>query len=98
MASAFQDLHSNVRRISDFVGIHLSEDMISKITHQCSFEGMAKNSDAFAISVYPTNPNFLRKGEVGDWRSYFSEELNREFDKQLLSKLNGTGLSFDFGG
>jgi len=39
---------------------------------------------------------FLRKGEVGGWRSYFTPELNERFAKEVLSKLKGTGLEFDF--
>ena len=37
--------------------------------------------------------SLLRKGEVGGWRSYF---LNERFAKEVLSKLKGTGLEFDF--
>ena len=39
---------------------------------------------------------FLRKGVVGDWKNYFTPELNERFDKEVLSKLKGTGLEFDF--
>ena len=77
--------------------MQLSEEMITKIAHQCTFGEMKKNADKFTIENVPSKPSLVRKGEVGDWRSYFSEQLNRKFDEQLLSKLNGTGLSFDFG-
>lgn len=69
--------------------------MIAKISHQCTFAEMKKNSDSFTISVYPEKPSFLRKGEVGGWKSQFSEELNRAFDEKFLEKLNGTGLHFN---
>ena len=97
VSSLFQDLCGNVRRISDFLGKHFSEDMIAKITHQCTFGEMKKNAVNFTIENAPSKPSLLRKGKVGDWRNYFSEELNRKFDEQLLSKLDGTGLTFDFG-
>lgn len=69
--------------------------MIAKISHQCTFAEMKKNSDSFTISVYPEKLSFLRKGEVGGWKSQFSEELNRAFDEKFLEKLNGTGLHFN---
>ena len=97
VSSLFQDLCRNVRRISDFLGKHFSEDMIAKITHQCTFGEMKKNAVNFTIENAPSKPSLLRKGKVGEWRNYFSEELNRKFDEQLLSKLDGTGLTFDFG-
>lgn len=91
----FQDLCSNVRRISEFLEEPLSVEMIAKISHQCTFAEMKKNSDSFSLSVYPSKPSFLRKGEVGGWKAHFSEELNRAFDEKFMEKLNGTGLHFD---
>ena len=44
-----------------------------------------------------SKPVFLRKGQIGDWRNYFSAELSKKFDEILVSKLEGSGLSFDFG-
>ena len=94
--SLFQDLCSNVRQISEFLEKPLTEEMIAKITHQCTFAEMKKNSESFSMSVYPTKPNFLRKGEVGGWKTHFSEELNKAFDATFREKLNGTGLHFDY--
>ncbi|KAJ7377862.1 hypothetical protein OS493_025756 [Desmophyllum pertusum] len=90
-----KDLCSNVRRISEFLEKPLSDEMIAKISHQCTFAEMKKNSDSFKISVYATKPSLLRKGEVGGWKSHFSEELNRAFDEQFMEKLKDTGLNFD---
>lgn len=69
--------------------------MVAKISHQCTFAEMKKNSDSFSIPAYPSKPSFLRKGEVGDWKTHFSEELSRAFDEKFMEKLNGTGLHFD---
>ena len=38
----------------------------------------------------------LRKGVVGGWKNYFTRELNERFEKEVLEKLKGTGLEFDF--
>ena len=69
--------------------------MIRKIAHQCTFAEMKKNSNSYVFSKYATKPNLLRKGQIGDWRSLFSEELNKQFEETFLTKLNGTGLHFD---
>ena len=73
----------------------MSEEIIAKISHQCTFAEMKKNSESFTMFVYPSKPSLLRKGEVGGWKSHFSEELNRAFDEQFMDKLNGTGLHLD---
>lgn len=92
---SFQDLCGNVHRISEFLEKPLSEEMIAKISNQCTFAEMKKNSDSFSMPVYSSKPSFLRKGEVGDWKTHFSEELGRAFDEKFMEKLNGTGLHFD---
>ncbi|XP_074623218.1 amine sulfotransferase-like [Acropora palmata] len=92
-----KDLRSNVRIISEFLKRPLSEDMITKIAHQCTFDEMKKNTESFIVQNIDAKPLFLRKGQIGDWRNYFSEELSKKFDEKLVSKLEGGGLSFDFG-
>ncbi|XP_066030178.1 sulfotransferase 1B1-like [Pocillopora verrucosa] len=90
-----KDLCGNVRMISEFLEKPLSDEMIRKITHQCTFAEMKKNSNSYVISAYATKPNLLRKGQIGDWKSLFSEDLNKQFEETFLTKLNGTGLHFD---
>ena len=38
----------------------------------------------------------LRKGVVGDWKNYFTPEMNERFEKEVLAKLKGSGLEFEF--
>jgi len=38
----------------------------------------------------------LRNGVVGGWKNYFTQELNERFEKEVLEKLKGTGLEFEF--
>ncbi|XP_044165975.1 amine sulfotransferase-like isoform X3 [Acropora millepora] len=92
-----KDLYTNVRTLSEFLNKPLSKDVIAKIAHQCTFGEMKKNSDNFSIKNVNSKPLFLRKGQIGDWRNYFSAELSKKFDEILVSKLEGSGLSFDFG-
>lgn len=51
------------------------------------------------LSKYSLNEGkvcLLRMGVVGDWKNYFTPELNERFEKEVLLKLEGTGLEFDF--
>ncbi len=36
----------------------------------------------------------MRKGVIGDWKNYFTEEQSAHVDK--LERLSGSGLQFDF--
>ena len=45
-----------------------------------------------------TAPKLLRKGRIGDWKNYFTPEQNKMFENEVMNKLIGTGLEFDFEG
>jgi len=55
---------------------------------------MTKNASNYWL---PKGLKLLRKGEVGDWKNYFTPELNKRFDEEVMDKLSGTGIEFDFG-
>ena len=88
-------LHSNVCTKAKFLGKQLSEfeDIITKIAEQCLFEGM-KNMSNYWLDG--TAPKLLRKGRIGDWKNYFTPEQNKMFENEVMNKLIGTRLEFDF--
>jgi len=82
--------------ISNFVNKPLSDDLISRIAEQCTFSGMKKNTASFSTPTKDGDSQLLRKGVVGDWKNYFTPELNERFENEVLAKLKGSGLEFDF--
>ncbi|KAL9974593.1 hypothetical protein ACROYT_G011646 [Oculina patagonica] len=91
-----KDLLSHVRMIANFLNKPLPDDLISRIAKQCTFSGMKKNAATYAIPTKDGESSMLRKGVVGDWENYFTPELNERFEKEVLAKLKGSGLEFDF--
>ena len=82
--------------IANFLNKPLSDDLISRIAEQCTFSGMKKNAASFSLKTKDGESSLLRKGVVGDWRNYFTPELNERFENEVLAKLKGSGLVFDF--
>lgn len=84
--------------IADFLNRPLTDDVISRIAEQCNFITMKKDRDATLTVPFRDGQNvpILRKGVVGDWKNYFTPELNERFDREVLAKLHGSGLEFDF--
>lgn len=68
---------------------------MQRIANQCSFEEMAKNPASFQVFPSVDGISFLRKGEVGDWKNYFTAELNEKFEAELLAKAKEHGLAFE---
>jgi len=92
-----KDLSSSVRLIAEFLNRPVTEDTINKIAEQCSFQGMKENESRYLPEGREAGPTFLRKGKIGDWKNYFTPDLNKKFENEVLDKLRGTGLQFDFG-
>ena len=92
-----------MRVIAEFLGKDLSQETIDRIARQCSFGKMKRNPAtnyshrARAGAVKPNSNDFMRKGEVGDWKNYFTTEQNEAFDKQYEERMVGSGLEFEFG-
>ena len=39
---------------------------------------------------------FIRKGIVGDWKNYFDDKMNAEWDPWIEKQLAGTGFQMEF--
>lgn len=90
-----KDLVSSIRAIAEFLNKPLSEEVIQRITHQCSFEGMAKNPASYQVFPNVDAISFLRKGDIGDWKKHFTAELNEQFETEFVAKAREHGLEFE---
>ena len=89
-----------VKRIAEFMGYNLKEEVIDTIVEKSTFQSMKENKHIVMVSDgaklnRPDAPGFFRKGVVGDWRSHFTPEQNAEFDAVYAEKMKGSGLDFD---
>ena len=64
------DLPGVVRTVAEFLGVRLSEAQVATVAFHCSFDEMKRRAG-----------DFMRKGRVGDWRNYLSEEQSRRMDQ-----------------
>uniref|UniRef100_A0A3Q0QTZ7 Sulfotransferase n=1 Tax=Amphilophus citrinellus TaxID=61819 RepID=A0A3Q0QTZ7_AMPCI len=93
-----QDLPASLRRISNFLGCNLTEEVIQKIAEHCSFTTMKTNNMSnFSLmpKVYMDSDKspFLRKGIVGDWKNHFSSEQLARFISVISKELEGESFS-----
>lgn len=92
--------------MSAFLDKPLTEEQVSALEDHLSFNSMKKNP---ALNLEPilammdkppqkennSDETFIRKGKVGDWKNYMSEELSAKFDKFTEDNLKGTNLAFE---
>ena len=95
-----KDHRGAVKRIAEFMGYDLKEEVIDVIVEKSTFQSMKDSKGLTMISDdgklrRPDAPRFFRKGIVGDWRSHFTLEQNAEFDAVYAEKMKGSGMDFD---
>ena len=79
-----EDPPSMVKKLAAFINKPVAEDQVSKIADLVSIESMKKNPklDHHIPGLFDeTKGRFLRKGKVGDWRNYFTDDQNKAFDQ-----------------
>ncbi|KAL8240771.1 hypothetical protein R6Q59_014126 [Mikania micrantha] len=91
---------SNVKRLADFIGSPFSVDeekagVVDNIIKFCGFENMSKlevNKTGKINGSLFENRFYYRKGKVGDWMNYFTNEMKEKIDKLTDEKFDGTSL------
>ncbi|KXJ18979.1 Sulfotransferase family cytosolic 1B member 1 [Exaiptasia diaphana] len=104
MCFTVSDLPCAVQQIAKFLGKDLSPEMIQRIADQTTFTAMSDGKGRFYDNEpdylklkTPGATKFLRKGEVGDWKNYFTDEQNRRFDEMFeKERMAISGLEIEF--
>lgn len=87
----------------------LTQDDIDKLCDYLKFDKMEKNSSVNLEQFVFNDPigktidretynkvKFIRKGQVGDWKNYFTPEINEKFDKWIEENITADGLTFEY--
>ncbi|XP_035129390.3 sulfotransferase 1C4 [Callithrix jacchus] len=92
-----KDPKCEIRKIMEFLGKNLKEEVLDKIVYNTSFDIMKKNPTTNYLNEITMNHNlspFLRKGVMGDWKNQFTEAQNKQFNEYYEKNMADTSLSF----
>ncbi|XP_046581181.1 flavonol sulfotransferase-like [Haliotis rubra] len=78
-----------VKALSDFVGLPRNDDLCHAIAEKCTFVRMKTDKDQYAMKSNGKSYLF-RKGTVGDWRNWFTEEMLEEYYRVYDEKMAGS--------
>ncbi|CAH1782524.1 unnamed protein product, partial [Owenia fusiformis] len=88
-----------IKQIAGFLEKDLGDDVLKAICDHVSFANMKANPmvnyEGFPIMNHDISP-FMRKGEIGDWKNYFTTEEDAAFMKLYREKMKDRSLTFDF--
>ncbi|XP_043919618.1 sulfotransferase 6B1-like [Protopterus annectens] len=89
----YEDLKMNLgeqlKQITEFYGFTLSEEQLQVIVNGGTFTSMKESSKEV---MGPFCDVVFRKGEIGDWKNYFTEAQSKEMDAKFEECLAGTKL------
>uniref|UniRef100_A0A0E0AXL7 Sulfotransferase n=1 Tax=Oryza glumipatula TaxID=40148 RepID=A0A0E0AXL7_9ORYZ len=99
------DPAGHVKKLAEFLRVPFTDDevdagVVEEVVRLCSFAKLSRlpvNSSGVVdrSSGRPMeNSVFFRKGEVGDWKDYLTEEMAKKLDAVIEEKLKGSGLTF----
>ncbi|XP_063964317.1 sulfotransferase 1C4-like [Lytechinus pictus] len=102
-----KDLTGAIQQIAEFMGKTLSDDVIDKIAEASTFKAMKNNPSSNPDTILmkdieqagmekPKDKSFMRKGVVGDWKNYFTDDQNKRFDELYKKQMADSGLEFEF--
>ncbi|KAI3513941.1 hypothetical protein L1887_12183 [Cichorium endivia] len=92
-----QQPEAMVRKLAAFMSEPFTKEEDEKI-NMCSFEYLS-NLEVNKTGVFKFgkaeagNREFFRKGKIGDWQNYMTEEMKERIDGIIHEKLKGSGLT-----
>ena len=92
-----------IKKTAKFLNKNVTNEQIEQLKEHLKFSKMAANPavnlEQFIVPKNGTknDPNikFIRKGQIGDWKNYMSEDLERKFDEWIEKHFKGTEFQFD---
>ncbi|XP_063786708.1 sulfotransferase 1C2-like [Pseudophryne corroboree] len=95
-----EDPFKAVRKLSNYLGININDNEIHDICKKTSFAEMKTNVEKenndlkhTVCSLTSNKKLIFRKGTVGEWKHYFTNKQNRQFDDLYKAKMNCSSLA-----
>ena len=96
-----KDHEGVVRKVAKFLGKELSDEVVQKIVELTGFEQMKSNplvngEDMAKAGVLDLSKSkVMRKGQVGDWKNYFTEDQTKYIQELCDQRYSPIGLHFE---
>ena len=96
-----KDLATSVKKVAKFFGKGVTDENVAKLVDHLSFKKMKNNQavnkeDEMGKMIMTDEGHFMRKGEVGDWKNYFTDKMNKRMDEAIEKHFKPIGLEFKY--
>ncbi|KAH3848345.1 sulfotransferase 1A1-like [Dreissena polymorpha] len=94
-----EDPVREIQKINEFLNTGCSAELISQISQACDFSNLQRaDTEVKEMDFFKSrgkNPMY-RKGEVGDWKNWFTVAQSEQMDAWLQTNMAGSQLSFRY--
>ncbi|XP_067682132.1 sulfotransferase 1A1-like [Haliotis asinina] len=87
-----EDTFREAKKLCEFLGVSRSDDYIREVCENCDFDSMKKIKATAEI----TGKAAYRKGEVGDWKNWFTVAQNEWFDQYYAEQMKDCPVKVRF--
>jgi len=96
-----KDMTASIKKVAQFLGKDISDEMVGKLIDHLSFNKMKNNpsvnkEEGKKLGYFKGDGNFMRKGVAGDWKNYFTDEMNKRMDEAIEKHFKPIGLEFQY--
>ena len=95
-----KDLGANVRKVAKFLGVDFTDEQIDQSVDFLSFKKMKERENTKArqttIQKEGSDGHVMRKGEAGDWKNIFTDEMSKRMDETIEKHFKPIGLEFQY--
>ncbi|XP_046584472.1 sulfotransferase 1A1-like [Haliotis rubra] len=88
-----EDPLAGIRKLAKFLNAEKSEEFYLKVKELTSFNKM-KEKKGSLVTAPDGSPVMYRKGEVDDWKNYFTVAQNEAFDRLYKENMAGCDINF----
>ncbi|XP_061172334.1 sulfotransferase 1B1-like [Saccostrea echinata] len=93
-----EDSIKEIKRLAGFLNVEASDELVTQINSLCQFDKMKneKNSGEDLSEWRDNNPGMYRKGQVADWKNWFTVAQNDMFDSIYKEKMSNSKVQVRF--
>ncbi|XP_045161909.2 sulfotransferase 1E1-like [Mercenaria mercenaria] len=94
-----EDSLKEICRLGRFLGIEDKDGLFEAISEKCQFENMVQDKQQYQApdgASIVDGFTFYRKGDIGDWKNWFTVAQNEMFDEIYRNKMKDSKHKFRY--